>query len=122
VLGAQDENLFTKTVTLKSEDRLRHDHPYVHWGGVVPLPAFIKRSDGSLRRNGIASVDRVSTIHRTDLPTRCLFADAYGPVIAPRGPIYVDALPFDPKLLAHNRDKVCDYCFFGGPDKTSPLP
>jgi hypothetical protein len=72
VLGDRSENLFTKTVTLKSEDRLRHDHPYVHWGGVVPLPAFIKRSDGPLRRDGIASVDRVSKIHRTDLPTRCL--------------------------------------------------
>jgi hypothetical protein len=122
VLGANTENLFTKTVTLQSEDRLQHDHPYVHWGGVVPLPAYIKRADGSLHRNGIASVDRVSKIHRTDLPTRCLFADAYGPVISPRGPSYFDQLPFDPRLLASNRDKVCDYCFFGGPDKTSPLP
>ena len=122
VLGANTENLFTKTVILRSQDRLQHEHPYVHWGGVVPLPAYIKRADGSLHRNGIASVDRISKIHRTDLPARCLFADAYGPVISPRGPSYVDRLPFDPHLLVLNRDKVCDYCFFGGPDKTSPLP
>jgi len=122
VLGANTENLFTKTVILRSQDRLQHEHPYVHWGGVVPLPAYIKRADGSLHRNGIASIDRISKIHRTDLPARCLFADAYGPVISPRGPSYVDRLPFDPHLLVLNRDKVCDYCFFGGPDKTSPLP
>jgi hypothetical protein len=116
-LGTTLENLFHKTITLKPTDRLDHSHPYVHWQGTVPLPVFVKRADGSLTRNGLASVDRKSKIHRTDLPGRCLFADSYGPVITEH-PDYLDDLPFPKAELAHHRHLVCDYCFFGGPDKT----
>ncbi|HET9649267.1 MAG TPA: hypothetical protein VFP34_13710 [Microlunatus sp.] len=119
-LGTTIENRFHTTVTLKPSDRLDHSHPYVHWGGTVPLPAFVKTADGSLTRNGLASVDRRSKIHRTDLPGRCLFADAYGPVIT-QHPDYLDALPFPETELSLHRELVCDYCFFGGPDKSSPL-
>lgn len=119
-LGTRTENLFNQTVTLKPTDRLEHSHPFVNWAGTVPLPAFVKTADGSLTRNGLLSVDRRSKIHRTDLPGRCLFADSYGPVIT-QHPIYLDTLPFPKSELVLHREQVCDYCFFGGPDKTSPL-
>lgn len=34
---------------------------------------------------------------------------------------YLDALPFDVTDLPARRGQVCDYCFFGGPDKDVPL-
>jgi hypothetical protein len=33
---------------------------------------------------------------------------------------YMDALPFPLEELVARRAAVCDYCFFGGPDKNSP--
>jgi len=37
---------------------------------------------------------------------------------------YFDTLPDDwpwDELIAHRRP-LCEYCFFGGPDKTTPFP
>jgi hypothetical protein len=34
---------------------------------------------------------------------------------------YLDQLPFAEQDLLQQRAQVCDYCFFGGPDKDVPL-
>ena len=118
-VGSNTENLFNQTVTLRADDPLDRSHPFVHWHAVVPLPSFVPGPDGALHKNGIPFVDRTSTIHRTDLPGRCLFADGFSPGVVPT---YLDKLPFPESDLVGQRHRVCDYCFFGGPDKSVPLP
>jgi hypothetical protein len=34
----------------------------------------------------------------------------------------MDALPFAWGQLNANRKPLCEYCFFGGPEKTVPFP
>ena len=34
----------------------------------------------------------------------------------------VDTLPYDWDHLYKNRHYLCEYCFFGGPDKKKPFP
>jgi hypothetical protein len=118
-LGSATENRFNQTVTLRATDPIDRRHPFVHWHAVVPLPSFVPGPDGALHKNGIPSVERTSKIHRTDLPWRCLFADQFSPDVTP---VYLDQLPFPVTDLAGQRHRVCDYCFFGGPDKSVPLP
>ncbi len=93
-------------VVLTVADRLDRTHPYVWWAGWA------------------AGTYKESALHRTAVPGRCEMAD--------RGPIrtkfnYLDALPFPKaeielhRVSDQERDhhlKVCDYCFYGGPDKT----
>jgi hypothetical protein len=97
------------SVTITVEDRLDRTHPYVWWDGWA---------NGSYKE---------SVLHRTAAPGRCLMIE--------RAPLrtrfrYVDELPFPVAELTLHRggteaDRrshiVCDYCFFGGPDKTVPL-
>jgi hypothetical protein len=56
-----------------------------------------------------------------DVPGRCL---AVGPTAPNRvnGYIYSDALPFPLSEAGQKRHGVlCDYCFYGGPTKTTLL-
>lgn len=118
-LGDRTENLFNQTVRLRADDPLDRRHPFVHWHAVVPLPSFVPGPDGTLHKNGIPFAQRTSKIHRTDLPGRCLFADGFARDVRPD---YLDELPFPESDLVTQRDRLCDYCFFGGPDKSVPLP
>lgn len=86
--------------TLKVEDRFDRSHPYVHWEGwAVGMP-------------------KTSAIHRTAIPGRCRML-----MRAARKAkfLYLDELPFPIEEINARRDELCDYCFFGGPDKTDPL-
>lgn len=116
-MGAAAEDLYTSTVRLRNDDRLDRRHPYVRWRSHVRLPAFI-REDDVFVPNPLPFIDRVSTIHRTDLPGRCLFADQYSSFAEP---VYMDALPVAHERVVAERNEFCDYCFFGGPDKDTPL-
>ncbi len=90
-------------------DRLDRSRPYVWWSGwAVGGP-------------------KESVLHRTATPGRCLMVER-----APQRTKfqYVDVLPFPVADLhlhrggtdaARRSEIVCDYCFFGGPDKTVPL-
>lgn len=82
------------------EDRFDRSHPYVHWKGWA---------------NGMP---KKSAIHRTAVPGRCsmLMRAAHRAKF-----IYLDELPFPVAELNLHRDELCEYCFFGGPDKTIPL-
>jgi hypothetical protein len=35
--------------------------------------------------------------------------------------LYLDELPFPIEEINAHRDELCEYCFFGGPDKFIPL-
>jgi len=63
-------------------------------------------------------VPKQSAIHRTAVPGRCsmLMRAAYKAKF-----LYLDELPFPVAELNNHRDELCEYCFFGGPDKTVPL-
>lgn len=82
------------------EDRFDRSHPYVHWNGWA------------------AGMPKESAIHRTAVPGRCsmVLRAAYKAKF-----LYLDELPFPVAELNDHRDELCEYCFFGGPDKTVPL-
>lgn len=132
-IGATTEELFGGTVRLDIYDRLNRSHPYVRWRHVVYTPEVRVTYEGgrrALRYEGSREVARVSKIHRTAVPGRCRFADKYSFRVLPApDPLglsrrthleYLDDLPFPTSELVANRRQVCDYCFFGGPDKTVP--
>jgi hypothetical protein len=128
-LGEDVEELFNASMELRVADNLDRTHPYVRWRHTAMVPSVVVEEDGSLTTLGFGPVDRVSDIHRTAVPGRCLFAAQYSSKVARRpepgsdGPVleYLDDLPFPRAELARNRALVCDYCFFGGPTRTRPL-
>jgi len=87
-------------------------------------------TDGSHTYLGYDSITRHSDLHRTDCPGRCIMVSCFSSNVLP-APVpgrhlpvleYLDALPFPrtrEQIIAH-RHQLCDYCFFGGPDKTEP--
>lgn len=104
-LAGRTKEIGAATVTVEIWDRLDRTRPYVWWSGWAV---------GSYKE---------SVLHRTATPGRCRMAD--------RAPlrteyVYLDDLPFPIEQIAQHRDealledrhlKVCDYCFYGGPDK-----
>jgi hypothetical protein len=88
-------------------DRFDRHHPYVRWEHQVLIPGGYER--------------RRSAIHRTSLDGRCSMADRASWTTEFE---YLDALPFALSDAVANRAVLCDYCFFGGPDKSMlrPLP
>jgi hypothetical protein len=131
--GATTTELFSGSVSLSSTDPLDRTHPYVRWrhAAYVPQVRTTIDSDGHrLYSSGYQSVQRQSKIHRTSVPERCRFAHHYSRhVLAWPNPArpelpaleYLDALPFPREDLLNHRELLCDYCFFGGPDKSIPL-
>lgn len=110
------EELLDRTMTVKIQDMLDRSHPYVMWKHSPPVPQMEVLPGGQQVLVGYASPHRTSRIHRTALPGRCHNAwRAAGEVT------YLDDLPFPLEKLEQKRSQVCDYCFFGGPDKTDPL-
>jgi hypothetical protein len=98
--------VFNQTAWVAIEDRLDRTHPYVRWHrDIVALTL------------GKLVIDRRSALHRTAYPGRCLFADqySYDPDLAPLQ--YLDELPFPIDQLPEHRHRICEYCFYGGPDK-----
>ena len=67
--------------------------------------------------NGEAEVKRHSRIHRTDAK-HCAFYDKQSKW-GPQAQTF-DQLSFPIRDIALNRYQLCDYCFFGGPDKLRP--
>jgi hypothetical protein len=132
-IGAATEEFFGGTLRLGIYDRLNRSRPYVRWSHGVYTPQVRVTYEGGRRAlsyEGTREVERTSKIHRTAIPGRCRFADKYSrwvlPAPDPRAPgmrqlEYLNELPFPTSELLANRRQVCDYCFFGGPDKNVPL-
>lgn len=119
--GSPNELLASDTVELEVKDRLDRSHPFVQWDHNVFVPR-VERVKGILRLIGWDSVYRSSKIHKTKLPGRCRMAGQYSPLTWPISLHYYDSLPFPEDQLVARRNQLCDYCFFGGPDKAEPFP
>jgi hypothetical protein len=89
----------------------------VHWRRQTQVPEVMVDANGNHHRLGANWITRYSVLHRTDLPGRCLFADAG----VQSQPEYLDELPFPRDEIMLKREQLCDYCFFGGPTGTVPL-
>ena len=108
-LQGRTKEIGSATFGIEIMDRLDRSRPYVWWSGwAVGSP-------------------KESVLHRTATPGRCLMVER-----APQRTTfqYVDELPFPVAELHLHRggtvadrrsEIVCDYCFFGGPDKDVPL-
>ena len=135
-LGAEITDFHNGRVSLRIYDRLDRSKPYVRWTHYVLEPVVRVEQDGSQTSLGYELQYRKSDIHRTAYPGRCLMASRYSagmPFIGPKhkalvlgrlkptGLTYMDDLPFPRADLMKHRHELCDYCFFGGPDKTRPI-
>lgn len=121
-LATSTRTVFQSSATLFDRRLISRDHPYVRWlrGSVVPW--VHKEADGSLTPLGLRTINRPSAIHRTDVPHSCLFIEPQGASSGTIDYTYLDDLPFPADEIAKHRGTVCDYCFFGGPTNTRPLP
>ncbi len=104
-LMGRTKEIGSADLTINISDRLDRTHPYVWWTGWAV---------GSYKE---------SVLHRTATPGRCRMVE--------RAPLrtvykYLDDLPFPLEDITSHRDaaavpdrhlKVCDYCFYGGPEK-----
>jgi hypothetical protein len=105
---------------IENYDRLDRRHPYVWWDHEIIVPHHASISPtGRIVRMDAHRTTRTSAIHRTDFEGRCRYAHKYSDKAKGRLH-YLDELPFPMEELDANRDLVCDYCFYGGPDKTVP--
>jgi hypothetical protein len=72
-------------------------------------------------RHTQVKVIRRSKIHRVPGKGGCKFSDQYLTLPGNPGKFIslhrFTGLPFEMRDIAANREKVCPYCFFGGPDK-----
>jgi hypothetical protein len=127
-LGPITTDVFNDTVALGVTDTLDRSRPFVRWRHQVYTPVVRVEADGSHTELGYELKNRVSNIHRTAFPGRCRMASRYSAKVSriDDGSLrphleYMDALPFPLEELVARRAAVCDYCFFGGPDKTAPI-
>ena len=118
-----------RTLLAIQDQHFDRTHPYVRWEHPVRTPEVRVERDGSRTYVGTLDRHRVSAIHRTDYPARCQMVTRYSDAVLPEDDgsgrphlQYLDQLPFPRAYLNDNRSQVCDYCFFGGPTKTVPLP
>ncbi len=138
VLGAPATDFFNGSCKLHIWDQLDRSHPYVRWHHWVFTPIVRVEADKSRTVLGEKLTLRKSAIHRTAYPGRCKMVSRYSlgepqpprstfghavpaPLKPEPGIEYLDSLPFPRDALLANRAQLCDYCFFGGPTKTTPL-
>ena len=121
-LGNQTGEVWSGTHTLPISDTLDRHHKYVEWG---PHVVHFK-NEGT--NNEWWQHARRSRIHRTAVSARCKMLREAALVKQAKkleqgeALMYKDTLPFAWSQLNANRKPLCEYCFFGGPDKTTPLP
>lgn len=103
------------------QGRLDTSFPFVEWKYQALVPFKVKQADNSLTTVfPWPYISRVSRIHKTDFRKSCLFSWLYSDYASPV--TYLRELPFPVSEIKTRRAILCDYCFFGGPSKTEPLP
>jgi len=113
-LGSQVGEIFSASQTIVINDALDRRRKFAHWGPHV-VHIMNKGTD-----NQWWTHIRRSKIHRTAVRARCRELKRR---LAYRGIVtYQDGLPFPWDQLNENRGPLCEYCFFGGPDKTIAFP
>jgi hypothetical protein len=127
-LGSQVGEIWSGQETLTIDDILDRSHSFVEWG---PHTVYFEAPDFSLEHPDYWSHIRRSRIHRTAVAARCrmvklkaasvaadsLERERHGPPLK-----YRDSLGFSWERLSFHRKVLCEYCFFGGPDKTTAFP
>jgi hypothetical protein len=125
-VGGQVGEIWSTVGSITIEDVMDRHHKYVEWGP----------HDVHFRNEGTGwnwwQHRRRSRIHRTAVSARCLMLNviANEHMLAFTDPdyefftdvTYTDVLPFPGEELTKQRKPLCDYCFFGGPDKNIPYP
>src|SRR6266404_2047267 len=110
-LGSQVGEIWSGQQTIPITDRFNRHHKFVYWG-----PHIVHFMNAGTKKTWWSKVRR-SRIHRTAISARCreLRRSKYTPK-------YFDTLPFAWEDLNRHRKPLCEYCFFGGPDKFVPFP
>jgi hypothetical protein len=121
--GVATQEIWSGEFTVKIEDRLHRHKPYVRWNRLVFYKNYsAKINDPSRQPLGWAQEYREYAIHKTDPDERCRFADRYTHELSKDELIYMDFLPFPEAEIKSHLKEICEYCFFGGPDKVNPKP
>lgn len=129
-LGSQVGEIWSGQQVLTIADILDRSHGFVEWG---PHWVVFVAPDSTPDKPNYWQHIRNSRIHRTAVAARCKMlkvkAEANAVVIATRAnkrnfaPLrYRDDLGFPWEDLLRHRKALCEYCFFGGPDKLAPRP
>ena len=129
VLPPFEGEILNETRPVKVVDFVDRSHPYVHWTHYVQLPVVKKLPNGGRLVDGQLWRKRESVIHRTHPFERCRMLrfvalrqpgvlSTHSPNRPPDVVTYLDTLPFTADEIMERRGELCDYCFFGGPDKT----
>jgi hypothetical protein len=126
--GSEVFEIFHGAQKLLIHEYVDRSHPYVRWEHDVLIRMVRVEPNDSRTELGLARFHRRSAIHQTSISRRCRMLRHYSLTeIHPPAPageyplIYLDSLPFPVSEILQNRDQLCDYCFFGGPDKDVPL-
>jgi hypothetical protein len=127
-LGNQVGEIWSFSEQLEINDLLDRSHSFVHWGPhdvVFAAPGYTAQAPIFWCHT------RNSRVHRTAVAARCqmlkLKAVSVITTTARKKrnfvPLkYIDDLKFDWSTLLMHRKILCEFCFFGGPDKLVPLP
>jgi hypothetical protein len=121
--GDSTTELYKSEIKITVDDRLKRHKPYVQWTRGVYFRGYTHKVGHPKREPmGWMREMRHFAIHKTDPDERCMFADMYTMKLNKNKLIYLDELPFPKNQIKNHLDKVCEYCFFGGPDKVNQEP
>ena len=125
-LGGQVGQIWTTVKTLPIQDNINRHHKYVQWG-----PKAVHFKNEGTGGKWWEHVRR-SRIHRTAVSARCrmlkMMATEHAPAFTDPSyelftiVTYSDSLPFAWNDLQKHRKPLCEYCFFGGAEKTAAFP
>jgi len=117
-LGGQTGNIWSSEIVVAIDENLDRHHKFVQWG---PHQVFFINAG----TNGeVWNHNRSSRIHRTATGSRCQMLRQRASAVGRKRPKfrYFDILPHKWQDLSEHRHFLCEYCFFGGPDKTVLFP
>jgi hypothetical protein len=117
-LGGQRSEIFAGESVVLITDNLDRHRKFVQWGPHVVYFANAGTDNKTWVHN------RTSKVHRTALGGRCSMMRERAAAPSRKRPkfTYADNLPYKWEELFQHRHYLCEYCFFGGPDKTKPYP
>lgn len=125
-IAGQAGEIWSGEQALHVADSFDRAHAFVEWG-----PKRVYFRNGGTGRRAWTRISR-SRIHRTAVAARCQMvrvaagmredAASFNAISSSTQFRYLDLLPFPWQELNDHRTILCEYCFFGGPDKTAPFP
>ena len=125
-LDGQTGEIWTDVQGVSISDYIDRHHKYVEWGPHVVHFKNEGTGDHWWQHT------RRSRIHRTAVSARCRMLQQVAKEHAAAftdpayhlftNVTYKDVLPFSWAHLNNHRKPLCEYCFFGGPEKTTSLP